>query len=892
MKKTINLVSVVIVTRNRKKDLIECIDSYLKSSYKPIEIVVIDNNSVSKVESWLPKKYSKVRLISLNENVGAAEGRNIGYKEARGNYILFTDDDAYAGRDMIGHLVSVFRNNNKVGIVQPLVYDKQNKNLLQGAGHDINLLSGRIKAWGDKEEDVGQYEGLREVPMCGCVWMVKREVFNKIGLYDEDYFIPYEDSDFSIRARKAGFKLYCYSKAKTWHQGIKSTFVHPRLELLGITSSERAFRTARNKMIFMRKHSPFPVNIFFFFILFPVYIFLQTIIIFTTLKLDVLWKYCLGVISGIKYALSYKKTLPLILCALLIVVASYLTVRMSLDFALFGDDWVGLYIVKYNYGQGYLYDYTKLRGIIGPYSVPFHLIGVINYFWDYNPAPYFLIAFVFRTMMCLGLAYLIYKITKNLLSGTITGILAAVNPTGLETTNWGAWNMATYLAVFLFSISLWFFISSRTIYRKYFLALLFLTLSIITFPQRMQIASVFLLLIDFFWLVKNLSRKKFIIWLARTIPIIAVMLFLNYYHAFGGVGDRNYFISETLANIKLVKPYFWVNLVTSFSNSIIPYSVWTSPSVNTLMGHVIGSTIGPKKKLIFLIYALLSLVVAFFLKKSRKKFIVVSLLLGTMWTYYLKMIFNDPLHTFNSINSIFATFLGGYVLIWLLTGLIINIKSRHVLNYFEIFSWFFIFASISWVRSNFQILPTYFRYILVPGVWMPLFTGFIFSKINVTGKKLLFFSFVLLLAMLYYNSSYSFLKELYPVRNAKIYDKLWGQLIKEMSNFKPNERYAVFYFEGPGGLVYNTLVFGFVPKVAILYGIPESEAYKLPVFVDNYQNLQQVVTGDDFTKAFAKNPERLTEDRIYAFAVSEEGLVNIKEKTITRLKKDGSLLAQ
>ncbi len=261
------LVSVVIVTRDRRIDLTQCVDSYLKNSYKSLEIIVVDNSSTPPLLSWFPKKYPKVKLITSHNNLGAAEGRNRGLENAKGEYILFTDDDAYAERNMVKHLVWVFEENRQAGIVQPLVYDKQKRNILQGAGHDINLLTGRIKAWGVQEMDKGQYEGLREVPMCGCVWMVKREVFNKIGNYDSEYFIPYEDSDFSIRARKAGFKLYCFSEAKTWHQGHKSTFVHPWIEWLGITSPERAYRVARNKMIFMRKHSPFPNNIFFFFII-------------------------------------------------------------------------------------------------------------------------------------------------------------------------------------------------------------------------------------------------------------------------------------------------------------------------------------------------------------------------------------------------------------------------------------------------------------------------------------------------------------------------------------------------------------------------------------------------------------------------------------------------
>lgn len=299
-------VSVVIVTRNRKKDLLECIRSYTNSTYKNLEIIVMDNGSTDGSVRAVRQKYPKVTLVDLDTNVGAAKGRNVGLEKASGEYILFTDDDASCDKNMVQHLVDAFTTYPKAGIIQPLVYDKQNKNLLQGAGHDIDLLTGRIKAWGVKEKDQGQYEGIREVPMCGCVWMVKREVFERIGNYDEDYFIPYEDSDFSLRARKAGFKLFCASEAKTYHRGHKSTFIHPWIEWLGITSAERAYRVARNKIIFMAKHAEFKNLLFFLFFMLPFYLVSQSIIILLTGRLDILKGYLLGVLSGLDFILSIK----------------------------------------------------------------------------------------------------------------------------------------------------------------------------------------------------------------------------------------------------------------------------------------------------------------------------------------------------------------------------------------------------------------------------------------------------------------------------------------------------------------------------------------------------------------------------------------------------------
>lgn len=298
------LVSVVVVTRDREKDLRECIEGYKNCNYKSLEIIVVDNASSRPVKNWLKGKYRNIKVITLDHNTGAAQGRNIGFIHSAGDYIIFTDDDAYPAKGMVLELVKAFTKKKDAGIIQPLVYDKQKKAELQGAGHDINLLTGRITAWGVREKDIGQYEGIREVPLCGCVWMVKREVFDKIGGYDEDYFIPYEDSDFSLRARMAGYKLYCVSNAKTYHQGPKKTYVHPWVEWLGITSPERAYRVARNKILFISKHANIAKLFFFLSVILPLYTVAHSIIIIAAGKLDILRMYWKGVLSGIGNVLS------------------------------------------------------------------------------------------------------------------------------------------------------------------------------------------------------------------------------------------------------------------------------------------------------------------------------------------------------------------------------------------------------------------------------------------------------------------------------------------------------------------------------------------------------------------------------------------------------------
>lgn len=301
-----NLVSVIVVTRNRKQDLIKCIGSLHHSDYHQVEMIVVDNDSSTPVSTWLKRKFPNVKVVRSNGNLGAAGGRNLGMKFAKGDTFLFMDDDSLADRTMVGELVKILNSRKDIGIVQPKIYDMERKNVLGGIGCDINLLTGRVSAIGIRQEDFGQYDKIRELQSVGCIWMVKRIVFEKIGGYDEEYFIPWEDTDFSFRAKKAGFRILFVSKALAWHKGLKNTFINPIIDYLGIRGEDRAYRISRNKIIFMRKNAPLLNFLIFISVINPIYLLVHSILISSTGRLDILIKYWMGFISGIWYAIKYE----------------------------------------------------------------------------------------------------------------------------------------------------------------------------------------------------------------------------------------------------------------------------------------------------------------------------------------------------------------------------------------------------------------------------------------------------------------------------------------------------------------------------------------------------------------------------------------------------------
>lgn len=298
------LVSAILVTRNRKREVLKAISSIYQQTYKPIEVIILENGSFDKTAEIVKKKYPKTKIVISKTNLGAAGGRNLGLIYAKGKFILFMDDDAVASKNMILRLMEVMEKNPKIGIVQPKIYNSDKTRVLQGVGHDIDLLTGRVRGIGVGEEDHGQYDLLEDIPMVGCTWIVRREVFNKVGNYDEDFFIPYEDSDFSLRTKKAGYRLYFVPKAIVWHGSHQASDIHPRLRWLGITNSERAYRISRNKIIFMKKHAPFLNLLVFLFVFVPIYTLMHSAIILLSRRPDILIYYWRGLLSGLKYALT------------------------------------------------------------------------------------------------------------------------------------------------------------------------------------------------------------------------------------------------------------------------------------------------------------------------------------------------------------------------------------------------------------------------------------------------------------------------------------------------------------------------------------------------------------------------------------------------------------
>ena len=262
-------VGIVILNWNRKDDTVACLNS-LDRLRVPLEhelkIYLVDNGSTD--DSL--KAFSKItspsfRLIENKINLGYVGGNNIGVKEAISegcDWVLILNNDTLVDRGLVTNFVKFFHGNKDVEIVSPKIYfapgyefhkDRYPK-ALQGrvvwyAGGMIDWKNCYATNFGVDDVDRGQYDAEREIDFAtGTAMLVRSQVFEKIGFFDERYYMYFEDVDFSLRAKKAGFKIIYFPKSFLWHKVAQSSEIGSNLNDYFIT---------RNRMLFGFKYVSF-----------------------------------------------------------------------------------------------------------------------------------------------------------------------------------------------------------------------------------------------------------------------------------------------------------------------------------------------------------------------------------------------------------------------------------------------------------------------------------------------------------------------------------------------------------------------------------------------------------------------------------------------------------
>ena len=265
------LVSVIIPTYNRCEYVCKLIDSILESDYKEWECIIVDNASTDETGSKLKKRFhdSRIKYILLKENYMAAGGRNAGIKEAKGELLLFIDNDNVISSNMITVLVKSITEKNAGLMGAMTVNVRDNKRTIWATKITFNKYTSRFLVCNSDVDyplyGLDQFYDTLSVPNC---FMVSKDAIKDIGGFDKQYFAMYEESDFSFRLIRAGYKAYICTEALTYHYGALSKGESSELRFLGIEQSLRAYHFSKNRSIFMKKYTDSFIQKLVFFLIF------------------------------------------------------------------------------------------------------------------------------------------------------------------------------------------------------------------------------------------------------------------------------------------------------------------------------------------------------------------------------------------------------------------------------------------------------------------------------------------------------------------------------------------------------------------------------------------------------------------------------------------------
>ncbi len=233
---------------NRWPDTIACLESLMAQTVPLAEIIVVDNGSIDNSVEFISQRFPTVTILQTGHNLGFAAGCNVGLARALDmeyDYVLVVNNDATLAPDALERLLNVARED--VGILAPKIFYASQPDRINTIGGRRHWLT--LEKTGDacgRTDDPSRY-GTRECDyLAGCGMLLSRRMLKEVGLFDTRFFMYYEDSDLSWRARRAGFKLMLVADAHMWHKVATSSG--------GSDSPAERYHMAKSSVIFFRKH--------------------------------------------------------------------------------------------------------------------------------------------------------------------------------------------------------------------------------------------------------------------------------------------------------------------------------------------------------------------------------------------------------------------------------------------------------------------------------------------------------------------------------------------------------------------------------------------------------------------------------------------------------------
>jgi GT2 family glycosyltransferase len=261
-----NLVGIVTVTYNSGEVIDDFMKSILRQTYIDFNLYIIDNASSDDTLKRV-QDYSDPRIVIVPNQVnsGVAEGNNIGIRAALNDgcpLVLLINNDTVFDADLLEELIAGLRKHTCDMVVPKILFFDQPDTIWYAGGY-FNVWRGCGNHFGLGDKDIGQFDLTKAVSYSPtCCMLIMREVFDRVGLMDSNYFLYFDDTDFCLRASKAGMMLFYLSTVRIWHK-VSS--------LTGGTSNFALRYITRNHVYYVLKHFS-PMRALLYLIAFYIYL--------------------------------------------------------------------------------------------------------------------------------------------------------------------------------------------------------------------------------------------------------------------------------------------------------------------------------------------------------------------------------------------------------------------------------------------------------------------------------------------------------------------------------------------------------------------------------------------------------------------------------------------
>ena len=237
--------SIITINYNGLKDTCALIESIPFND--KMEVIVVDNASKNNEASEIEQGFPYVQVIRSEKNLGFAGGNNLGIRAAHGKYLFIINNDTIFKDFKVQALIDRLESSSSIGIVCPKIRFAWGTNPIQYAGYTpLSRVTVRNRAIGFGEEDQGQHEIATPTPYAhGAAMLVKRTSIEKVGLMPENYFLYYEELDWSMMFTRAGYQI--------WYEP-QCTIFHKESQATGQNSPLRTYYITRNRLQLVRRN--------------------------------------------------------------------------------------------------------------------------------------------------------------------------------------------------------------------------------------------------------------------------------------------------------------------------------------------------------------------------------------------------------------------------------------------------------------------------------------------------------------------------------------------------------------------------------------------------------------------------------------------------------------